>query len=287
MAQTRRDYEITMIGMYRAGSRSSEWLRAGRGRWRISCSRRCCWRGSWPPRSGRPRCSCRPGPAPGWREPGGHPAGSSWPWSAPWCWPRRWRRAPAARRDRAQPGRRRGGRGVASLIWLPVTRRWSARAHLCWASSVFLFVVYLVFALEWTFDSHLGPGEHGRRRAAVGARGVRRPAVLRLPVGDLRRAGHRALAAADHPVPRRCARAGAASCPLVSLHVPAHNEPPDMVIETLRSLLRLDYPRYEVILHRRQHRRRDAVAPGRGMVRPARRQVRPPGGLAGLQVRAR
>jgi len=34
----------------------------------------------------------------------------------------------------------------------------------------------------------------------------------------------------------------------VSLHVPAHNEPPDMVIDTLRSLLRLDYPRYEVIL---------------------------------------
>jgi hypothetical protein len=36
-----------------------------------------------------------------------------------------------------------GGLIFASLIWLPVTRRWSARAHLCWASSVFLFVVYL------------------------------------------------------------------------------------------------------------------------------------------------
>jgi hypothetical protein len=35
---------------------------------------------------------------------------------------------------------------------------------------------------------------------------------------------------------------------MVSLHVPAHNEPPDMVIDTLRSLLRIDYPRYEVIL---------------------------------------
>ena len=34
----------------------------------------------------------------------------------------------------------------------------------------------------------------------------------------------------------------------VGLHVPAHNEPPEMVIETLRSLLRLDYPRYEIIL---------------------------------------
>ena len=46
---------------------------------------------------------------------------------------------------------------VASLIWLPATRRWTARAHLCWSSSVFLFVVYLVFALRWTFESDLGP----------------------------------------------------------------------------------------------------------------------------------
>src|ERR1700724_1947247 len=45
---------------------------------------------------------------------------------------------------------------VASLVWLPVTRRWNARAHLCWASSVFLFAVYLVFSLTWTLDSHLG-----------------------------------------------------------------------------------------------------------------------------------
>jgi len=45
----------------------------------------------------------------------------------------------------------------ASLVWLPGTRRWSARAHLCWTSSVFLFVTYLAFILDWTFASHLGP----------------------------------------------------------------------------------------------------------------------------------
>jgi cellulose synthase/poly-beta-1,6-N-acetylglucosamine synthase-like glycosyltransferase len=135
---------------------------------------------------------------------------------------------------------------VASVIWLPVTRRWNARAHLCWASSVFLFVAYLAFALTWTFDSHLGATstvggvllwvfevfaavlscaylweicdalgtENWRRRVS--------PAVLPGPADG--------------------------APPFVSLHVPAHNEPPDMVIETLRSLVRLDYPRYEVIL---------------------------------------
>src|ERR1700734_3106017 len=46
---------------------------------------------------------------------------------------------------------------VGSLIWLPVTRRWNARGHLCWATSICLFAVYLVYVLEWTFYSHLGP----------------------------------------------------------------------------------------------------------------------------------
>src|SRR5271157_4027031 len=134
----------------------------------------------------------------------------------------------------------------ASLVWLPVTRRWSARAHVCWASSIFLFVVYLTYAFEWTLDSHLGPfstvgglllwllevfaallscaylweicdalgTEHWRRR-------ITPTTPLSVPYSEL---------------------------PMISLHVPAHNEPPDMVIDTLRALLRSDYPRYEVIL---------------------------------------
>ena len=36
--------------------------------------------------------------------------------------------------------------------------------------------------------------------------------------------------------------------PRVSIHVPCYNEPPDMVIETLDALARLDYDNYEVIV---------------------------------------
>ena len=36
--------------------------------------------------------------------------------------------------------------------------------------------------------------------------------------------------------------------PLVSVHVPAYNEPPQMMIETLNALAALDYPRFEVIV---------------------------------------
>jgi glycosyltransferase involved in cell wall biosynthesis len=134
---------------------------------------------------------------------------------------------------------------VASLAWLPVTRRWNARAHLCWASSVFLFVVYLAFALEWTFASHLG--------AASTAGGVVLwvfevfAAILSCAylweICDALGTEHwrrRITPQVRFGVPD-------SELPMVSLHVPAHNEPPDMVIETLGSLLRLDYPRFEVI----------------------------------------
>jgi exo-beta-1,3-glucanase (GH17 family)/cellulose synthase/poly-beta-1,6-N-acetylglucosamine synthase-like glycosyltransferase len=38
------------------------------------------------------------------------------------------------------------------------------------------------------------------------------------------------------------------SLPMVSIHVPAYNEPPDMLIQTLDALSRLDYPRFEVLV---------------------------------------
>jgi cellulose synthase/poly-beta-1,6-N-acetylglucosamine synthase-like glycosyltransferase len=139
------------------------------------------------------------------------------------------------------------GLAAGSLVWLPVTRRWNARGHLCWASSIFLFVIYLAYVLDWTFASHLGVASTigglllwcfevfaavlacaylWEICDAVGSetwlREVTPTATAELPaVRDL---------------------------PFVSLHVPAHNEPPDMVIDTLRSLMRLEYPNYEVIL---------------------------------------
>ena len=111
----------------------------------------------------------------------------------------------------------------ANLAWLPVTGRWMARARLCWASSIFLVAVYLTAALGWTLTSGSGGAsmiggvllwvfevfaavlscaylweicealgtQHWRRRPA--------PEVPATEDSDL---------------------------PMISLHVPAHNEPP-------------------------------------------------------------
>ncbi len=131
---------------------------------------------------------------------------------------------------------------LASLVWLPATRQWSGRAHLAWASNVYLFAAYLAYILWWTVVSRLGPVSTvgglllwvlelfasvlacaylWELCTALGTEHWRRRVTPDTPVGTAR--------------------------PFVSLHVPAHNEPPEMVIETLTSLTRLDYPAYEVI----------------------------------------
>jgi len=135
---------------------------------------------------------------------------------------------------------------AVSLAWLPVTRRWNARGHLCWSATIFLFVVYLAFVLDWTFASNLGvAGTAGGLLlwllevfAAVLACAYLWEICDALGSEHWRR---RIAAAPARAVPD-------SELPFVSLHVPAHNEPPDMVLDTLRSLLRLDYPRYEVIV---------------------------------------
>ena len=134
---------------------------------------------------------------------------------------------------------------VSSLVWLPVTRRWNARAHLCWSTNVLLYGTYLVFILDWTLQSPFG---------VAGRTGAITLWVLEVVAGLLGCAYLWELcdAMGSEHWARRVQRGAdtevaAAVQPFVSLHVPAHEEPPDMVIETLRSLLDLDYDAYEII----------------------------------------
>src|ERR1700728_2510173 len=153
-----------------------------------------------------------------------------------------------------------GGAAVTAVgvLWLPVTRNWSPRAQLCWASCTYLFAVYLVYAIEWTFASDLGPAstiggvllwsleviaaamscaylwelcdalgtEHWRRR--------------RPPLDPRHRVPTEVLRKVDSATDNRP--------PLLSRPARAHNEPPAMVIETLRALLRIDYPRVQIVV---------------------------------------
>ncbi len=136
------------------------------------------------------------------------------------------------------------GLAVASVVWLPITRRWNARAHVCWATTTYVFVVYLVFMLWWTFASHLGiTGDVGGTllwllelvAAALGCAYLWELCDTLGRASWVRRIGTQELAEMpDGPYPFVC------------LQVPCYNEPPDMVIATLESLRSLDYPHYEI-----------------------------------------
>ena len=136
------------------------------------------------------------------------------------------------------------GLAVACLVWLPVTRRWNARAHVSWATTTYVFVVYLAFMAWWTFASHLGiTGDVGGMllwllelvAAVLGCAYLWELCDTLGRASWVRRVGTQELAEMpDGPYPSVC------------LQVPCYNEPPDMVIQRLESLRLLDYPNYEI-----------------------------------------
>ena len=136
---------------------------------------------------------------------------------------------------------------AGAAAWVPVARRWGAVGRAAWAVAVTTGALYLLYMLEWTFRSGLGP---------VGTAGGMLLWVLELAAYLLGLAylWEMVDVLATSRWSRRVARppgaAGPEDLPFVSLHVPAHNEPPGMVIETLSSLLALDYPsdRYEIVM---------------------------------------
>jgi glycosyltransferase involved in cell wall biosynthesis len=134
---------------------------------------------------------------------------------------------------------------ASSVALLPVTRRWNGRAHVCWATCTYLYVTYLVFIIHWTFVSHLGVGN------TIGGVVLW---LLEVVAGLLAGAYLWELCDAlgtQYWRRRVTGSRGAAQSvhhqPFVSLHVPAHNEPPEMVIQTLTALSRTNYPHYEIV----------------------------------------
>src|ERR1700733_4835918 len=136
------------------------------------------------------------------------------------------------------------GLALACVVWLPVTRRWNARARVTWATTTYVFVVYLAFMAWWTFASHLGiTGDVGGMLlwALEFLAAVLGCAYLWELCDTLGRASWVRRVGTQEP-----ARVPYGPYPRVCLQVPCYNEPPDMVIQTLESLRSLDYPSYEI-----------------------------------------
>ena len=130
--------------------------------------------------------------------------------------------------------------------WLPATRDWAARGTVTWALTVDVSLVYLAAMAIWTFrDTSVWWGTASSFVLWIVEIFV---AILGLAyvwefVDVLTR--RRWPASVD---PDELPGTPTSELPFVSLHVPTYNEPPDMVIETLEHLVRLDYPAYEILL---------------------------------------
>ncbi|HEX2896063.1 MAG TPA: glycosyltransferase [Marmoricola sp.] len=135
----------------------------------------------------------------------------------------------------------------ASLVWVPLTGPWSTRAHLVWAMCVALFASYLAFMFAWTVSSPLGVGGLIGAFVLLALEAVAAllgAAYLWELCDALGR--ERWVRRSDEGLnPIQTARA---QQPFVSLHVPVHDEPPELVIATLESLLDIYYGQFEVVV---------------------------------------
>ncbi|HEY3013662.1 MAG TPA: glycosyltransferase [Nocardioides sp.] len=135
--------------------------------------------------------------------------------------------------------------GASIPAWYPAGRDWATRGLAAWALTVDAGVIYLTYVLAWTLGADLGLAG----TAASLLLWLLEVFVFVIGVGYVWEfvdvLTRRAWPAYVDPK-RLSARLTAR--PFVSLHVPTHNEPPDLVIATLDHLLRLEYDAYEILL---------------------------------------
>ncbi len=131
---------------------------------------------------------------------------------------------------------------VVGLATVALTERWNAIAHACMTATVSASALFLAYVVAVTVQAHLGPAS----MAFAGLLVAMQIFALLLLVAS----SYEALDVMGRVRWTRVQRPRPTTdyVPKVSLHVPAHNEPPDMVKETLDALAKLDYPNYEVIV---------------------------------------
>ncbi len=132
--------------------------------------------------------------------------------------------------------------GLIALATIALTEDWNVFGQACMSSTLGLGTHFLAYLVQITARSHLGWLSLFFSLVLLFLQTL---AVVLLCAGT-----YEILDVICRFRWRRVADPQPASGPFprVSIHVPAYNEPPEMVIETLDSLARLDYSNYEVIV---------------------------------------
>lgn len=132
--------------------------------------------------------------------------------------------------------------GLPVLAIALLEKDWNPPSQVFLGALIAVSITFLAMGIRFAFWSQIGPG------VAIGSTlllGIEAFAFLLLGMGT-----HDVLNVAGRVRWHRRAvgLGGGGPQPFVSVHVATHNEPPELVLETLRSLARLDYENYEVIV---------------------------------------
>jgi cellulose synthase/poly-beta-1,6-N-acetylglucosamine synthase-like glycosyltransferase len=131
--------------------------------------------------------------------------------------------------------------GLAWIIFLP---NWNAFGQVTWAMTVFATILFIAYSFMITAFSPLNIISFVIALDFFLIEAVALLMALTHTYESLelfcRIRWKRYLNKGPSPIPNYA--------PMVSLHVPAYNEPPEVVEATLHSLARLDYPNYEVLV---------------------------------------
>ena len=131
--------------------------------------------------------------------------------------------------------------GLAWIIFLP---DWNAAGQVSWAMTVFATILFIAYSFMVTAFAPLNVISFVIALDFFLIEALALVMALTHAYESLelfcRIRWKRYLNRGPRPIPNYA--------PMVSLHVPAYNEPPEVVEATLRSLARLDYPNYEVLV---------------------------------------
>lgn len=131
---------------------------------------------------------------------------------------------------------------AVGLVTIALTERWNAIAHACMTSTITVSALFLAYVVAVTVQAHLGPLSLAFAIVLLSMQAFTLVLMMASGYEILDVMGRVRWTRLRQPRPTTD------YFPKVSLHVPAYNEPPDMVKETLDALARLDYPNYEVIV---------------------------------------
>ena len=133
--------------------------------------------------------------------------------------------------------------GVGAYFCLWGLRDWNAFGQVSWLTTLLVTPLFLVYAFWLTLSAHLAPISFLLALVFLFIQGVAWLMGLTIIYENLDvtcRLRWRKRLDRIEPIP--------GYTPMVSLHLPTYDEPPEVVIETLRALSVLDYPAYEVLV---------------------------------------